>query len=455
VEVSDVVSPAVTDDSNALARLGAFTADLSWPDLPDEVRTRALLMLTDFLGVTIAGARTPELRALLDAWDPTPGAAGVLGAGRRCGPDDAAWLNGTAACALELDEGNKHAQGHPAAHVVPAVLAAVQASHVPVSGDELLAAVVAGYEVATRFGRATRRRPDLHTHGHWGAAGAGAAAARLRALPADRIAAAIDAATGLVHVTPWSVVLAGSFVRNLWAAGANVAGLIGARLSAAGLADVDGTAARTLGEVIGGLDPAELADALGERWDITGGYFKRHAACSYTHPAADLVLDLRAAHAVEPAAVRQVIVDTHRLAMPLASTDVQTRVAAMVSLPYVVAVALADGSVGPDAFGPNRRSDGRLLDLARRVEVRHDPALDARLPSERANRLTLVLSDGRTLSAEAPNPIGDADHFPFGAAEVHAKLTTLVGDATAQAVHRVVAGLPGAADARAVLDEVV
>jgi 2-methylcitrate dehydratase PrpD len=451
--VHDVVTPAATDNSNPLAKLGAFIADLSWRDIPEGVRARALLMLTDFLGVTVAGTRTPELRALLDAWDPPTGAASILGAGRRCGPDEAAWLNGTAACALELDEGNKHAQGHPAAHVVPAVLAGVQASRAPVTGGELLATVVAGYEVAARFGRATRRRPELHTHGHWGAAGAGAAAARLRGLPADRIAAAIDASTGLVHVTPWSVVLAGSFVRNLWAAGANVSGLIGARLAAAGLADVDGTAGRTLGEVVGELDLLELTAGLGQRWDITGGYFKRHAACSYTHPAADLVLDLCATHAVEPASVQRVLVDTHRLAMPLAVTGVHTRVAAMFSLPYVVAVALVDGRVGPEAFGPERRRDGQLLELVRRVEVRHDRSLDARLPGERANRVTLMLSDGRTLSAEAPNPIGDADHFPFGPGEVHAKLTDLVGPATTQVVHDVVAGLPGATDARAVLGQ--
>jgi 2-methylcitrate dehydratase PrpD len=440
------------DRGRELRRLGDFVAELSWRELSDAVRARALLVLTDLLGVTIAGARTPELRALLSAWDPCAGPASLLGAGRRCAPDDAAWLNGTAACALELDEGNKHAQGHPAAHVVPAVLAAVQHSPVAVPGDDLLAGVVAGYEVAARFGRATRRRPEFHTHGHWGAAGAGAAAARLRGLPAERIAAALDAATGLIHVTPWSVVLAGSFVRNLWAAGANVAGLIGARLAAAGLAEVEGTAARTLGEVVGTLDAGELVADLGWRWDITGGYFKRHAACSYTHPAADVVLELCAGSGVAPDAIARVVVDTHRLALPLAATGTRTRVAAMFSLPYVVAVAAVEGRVAPEAFDAARRHDPRLLDLAGRVEVRHDPALDARLPDERANRVTILLHDGRVLRAEAPNPVGDADYLPFGPAEVRAKLTSLVGASTAELVHDVVAGLPGASDSRAVLD---
>jgi 2-methylcitrate dehydratase PrpD len=447
-------TPVATDAADAVSTLGGFTADLDWGDLPVDVRARALLVLTDFIGVTIAGARTPDMRALLDAWQPPTGAAAVLGAHRRCGPDDAAWLNGTAACALELDEGNKHAQGHPAAHVVPAALAALAAGsggRGRVSGARLLAAIVAGYEVAARFGRATRRRAEWHTHGHWGAAGAGAAVARLRGLAADRAAAAIDAATGLVHVTPWSVVLAGSFVRNLWAAGANVAGLMGARLAAAGLSDADGTAGRTLGEVVGGLDVVELTAGLGRRWDITGGYFKRHASCSYTHPAADTVLDLRARHAVDAADVARIVVDTHRLAVPLATTGAHTRVAAMFSLPYVVAVALAEGRVGPDAFTTERRDDPGLMDLMRRIEVRHDPALDARLPAERAARVSLLLTDGRTLTAEAPNPVGDADHFPFGPVEVRAKLDELIGEETAALVGEAVAALPDADDADEVL----
>ncbi len=442
-----------------------FAADLAWADLPADVRDRTQLVLTDVLGVTVAGARTAELRALTQVWDPPKGPCRLVGTNRGCGPDDAAWINGTATCVLELDEGHKQAQGHPAAHVVPAVLAAAQASRDPVPGHVVLEAVLVGYEVAARFGRATRRRADLHTHGHWGAAGAGAAVAKVRGLLPERIAAAVDASTGLMHVTPWKVVLAGSFVRNLWAAGANVAGLIGARLSAAQLADAEGTADHTLGDIVGGLDAAELAagldhrfglDAaelaagLGHRWDVTGGYFKRHASCSYTHPAADAVLDLMA-QGIRADDVAGIVVETHRLAAPLSGLDVHTRLAAMFSLPYVVAVAVRRGKVDPAAFSSEARGDERLLDLARRIEVRHAPDLDDRLPNERANRVTVSLADGRSLEAEVPNPVGDADFHPMGPADVRRKLVALVGEMDAQAMVDVVGDLAGAADARDVL----
>ncbi|MGH3366047.1 MAG: MmgE/PrpD family protein, partial [Nocardioidaceae bacterium] len=109
------------------------------------------------------------------------------------------------------------------------------------------------------------------------------------------------------------------------------------------------------------------------------------------------------------------------------------------------------GRVDPTAFSPAARRDPRLLDLARRVDVRHDAELDARLPGERANRVTLFLADGRTLTVEVPNPVGDADHLPMGPADVRAKLVALVGERSTQTVADVAADLAGASDARVVL----
>lgn len=446
--------PSSTTDPALLLALhaaGRFAADLRWADLPAPVQARAGLMLVDLLGVTAAGARTPELVALRQAWPAPAGPSALVGAGRGTQPDTAAWLNGAAACCLELDEGNKYAAGHPAAHVVFAVLAEAGAAPQPVAGPELLAAVVAGYEIASRFGRATRRREDLHTHGHWGATGAGVAVARLRGLPAEQVSAALDAAGGLLYATPWSVVLAGSFVRNLWAAGANVSGLVGARLAAAGLSGVEGTVGRTLGEVVGGLDVAPLTDGLGERWDLTSGYMKRHSACSYTHPAADAVLTLKTRHRLGADDVDRVVVATHRLSMPLAGVATGSRLAAMFSLPYVVAVALRAGVVGPGEFSDAWRHDPDVLAVAHRVEVLHDPELDARLPAERAARVRLVLRNGREVTEEVPNPVGDVSHHPFTAEQVLAKVATLVGTEDAARVRRTVEAIADAVDVRPLL----
>src|SRR5690606_7492613 len=189
-------------------------------------------------------------------------------------------------------------------------------------------------------------------HGHTGATGAAAACARLLGLDVEQTAAAIDAAAGLALAPPFESALAGSFVRNTWLGAARSHGLLAARLATAGLASVDGTAAATYGDILGTLDPETLTEDLGDRFDVTLGYLKRHAACSFTHPAVDAIFELRARDPeLDHRQVRSVRVETHALAAPLDRTDQPTRLAAMFSIPHTVAAALVRGALGPEATG--------------------------------------------------------------------------------------------------------
>jgi 2-methylcitrate dehydratase PrpD len=428
---------------DAVDALGQFAAGLRYVDLPDRVRERLGLMLTDLFGAAVAGARTPELDALVKTWACPPGDVRVPGTAVRTVPETAAYLSAVAACMLELDEGNKYAAGHPAAHVVFASVAAAHLSETEVSGDQFLTAVAAGYEVAARFGRATRRAPRWHTHGHWGATGAACAATLLFDGDASRAAAAIDSSTSLMHVTPWETVLTGDFTRNLWIAGANHAGLNAARLALAGLVRNQGSASHSLGSLVGTLEPDVLLADLGERWLTAEGYLKRHASCSYTHPAVDLVQALADAGTWKStddiAAVR---VRTHSLAAPLFRRQPHNRLAAMFSLPFVVSTAVVSGQVRPGTMEPGTPAFQAAEEFSTRVEVVVDERLDGFLPDLRCIEVAVELRDGDTVELAQSNPIGDAGHFPLGKAEVDEKLRGLIGQQDAQRVAQVVEELP-------------
>ncbi len=430
--VTDVAREQANAEASAVAaaveELGGFAFRASLRDIPDALHDRLRLSLIDNLGLTLAGHSLGEVRAFVSAWNPPSGPAHLFGTGRRVTIDDAAWLNGTAVCVNELDEGNKHARGHPVTHVISAALAVATERHA--SGKQLLEAVLVGGEVAARFGRAMQPATGLHTHGHWGNAGAAAAVGRLIGLSPERLAGAIDASGGLVLATAFETALRGTFVRNTWLGAANALGIVAARLAAAGLTSVDGTAASTLGQLLGQLDADALTEGLGQRWDIGSGYFKRHASCSYTHPPADAALELRQQLGdVDPAAVRSITVQTHRLAAPLDRRDVPSRLASMFSIPHVVAVALLYGDCRPSRFDDRHRGDPRVRHLVERTTVIRTDAFDARLPNERAARVTVALTDGRALVVEAPNPVGDADYHPFGRDQILAKLDDLLADA--------------------------
>lgn len=434
-----------TETAAATRELGAWVADLHWDKVPEQARRRLGLVLLDSLGVTIVGARQAEQRALAAAWPVPAGRSPVLGGGTSTSVETAAWLNAMALVRLELDEGHKFAAGHPMAHGLPAVLAL--AAELGSSGPDTAAALLATYEVGARFGRATRLQPGSHPHGSWGVAGAAAGCARLLGLDAGAVAAAVDTGAGLPVAGHFDSALDGNPVRDAWMAASNVSGLAAARMAAAGVARCTGTAALSLGGLLGTFDPAALTEGLGDRWDVELGYFKRHASCSFTHPAADAALQLRDELGSDGVSrIDSVVVETHQLAAGLDRTWWDERLGALFSIPFVVAAALTHGRVDPSVSDQDHLHDPAVRDLAARVSVQRCDDLDARLPTERATRVRLTV-DGTARAVEVPNPIGDAAYHPLDEQQVLRLLTELLDEpATVQAVHEVATGLPGCAD---------
>jgi 2-methylcitrate dehydratase PrpD len=114
----------------------------------------------------------------------------------------------------------------------------------------------------------------------------------------------------------------------------------------------------------------------------------------------------------------------------------------MFSLPFAVATAWEHGEVTPAVMDP--ASDAFALSRARldRVTVEIDEGLDRWLPERRVSEVRL--GDGETeVALAAPNPVGDADHFPLGPADVRAKLVSLVGEPDTATLTSVMAGLAG------------
>ena len=427
-----------TEVREATGALGAWASGLRWADVEAPVRERLTLVLLNSLGVTLVGSRLPEQTALVEAWRPGAGPAPLVGSRRTTNVEAAAWLNATAMVRLELDEGNKFAAGHPAAHGLWAVLSL--AADLDSAGADTAAALLVAYEVAARFGRATTLRPGAHPHGSWGVAGAAAGCGRLLGLDEAALAAAIDTGAGMPLAGHFSSALDGNEVRNAWMGASNVSGLAAARLAAAGGAQCTGTAAHSLGDLLGTFEPAALTEELGTRWEVSSGYFKRHAACSYTHPVADVIADLRCRF--RPSDVHSVAVETHSLGAGLARTDWTSRLSALFSIPFVAAAAVVHGQVGPMESSPAALEDEAVRDLARRVSVREAADLTARLPGERAVRVTVRMRDGAELVGDAPNPMGDADYHPLQEADLLGLLQGWLGNPDAmESVHRIATSL--------------
>ena len=121
--------------------------------------------------------------------------AGLMFDGRRVSLVGAALANGMTIDAFDAHDGHVLTKGHAGAAVLPGALAFAEAAGGSIAGQDFIADLVVGYEVAIRAGIATHRTaPDYHTSGSWNALGVAAIGARRLGLDAAQTREALGIA---------------------------------------------------------------------------------------------------------------------------------------------------------------------------------------------------------------------------------------------------------------------
>ena len=413
--------------ADPVAGLAAAVASTSWERAPAAVRDRVVDLVADTVAVTALGSARPEWRALAEVHAAaTPeGAATAVGSPRGWPAATAALLDGAAVAADQLQDGHREARGHPASHVVPAVLAL--AAERDAGGAETLSAVLAGYEAGVRVGRAMGGTPDgVHDIGTWGALAAGTGAARLLA-PGDAAAArrALELTAAAVLVTDAGTVFAGTPGSHAFLGVSTQLGLSLGLAAVAGLAPAPGSLDRHLRRVAArAWDPAALVtEGVWSRFEVLDGYVKAHPTCAHLHGVNDAVADL-VRRGVRAEDVDEVEVRVAAGAAAFAGVA-GGELAARFSVPTSVAVALVTGRLDETTLVDATVTSAPVRALAERVRVVHDPALDAGYPAGRPARVRVRLAGRGQLTAAADRPRGDADRA-FGRAELAAKATRLL-----------------------------
>lgn len=369
-------------------QLATFTELLDGEALPEDIRRVAKWCLLDWFGSAVAGATAKPTAILLDVARGLGGTpeATLLPDGSRTSAPLAALVNAGASHVVEMDDLHKQAVFHPGATVIPAALAVAEREGA--TGLDLLAAIVAGYEVGVRLGEAAGQRhyDYWHTTGTCGTFAAAAAAGKLLGLDTRRLAAAFGSA-GTVAAGLWEFLVDGAMSKQLHPAKAAHDGILCALLAERGF-----TAATRILEgekgflqaMAQGGDASRLTQGLGGgTFRILATSFKAHAACYHIHSSIDAALLLRERHRPDPQSIRSVTVRlygaAHRLLEPVQPTSPY---AAKFSVPYCVATALLHGAVGPDAFTEARLAEEAVRTLLAKVRLAHDPTLDAGYPEQ-------------------------------------------------------------------------
>lgn len=420
--------------------LAEFAATLRLADVPPDVVARAKAIILDGFACALFGAGLPWssiLRGVVRKLEPQGGCAAIWGCGESASPVHAALVNGTMLQGYELDDTHP-ATMHNCAAVLPAVISATEMiGAANVSGERLLTAVIAGFEIGPRVGLCVNGNRLLvrgwHTPGIFAPFPAAASAAMILGLDAERIYQALGIAgpqsAGIMAVQ------FGSMVKRMLSARGSQSGLYAALLAADGFTGAEdifeqsyGGFCTTYTQSTDGFDLSELTGELGTRWETMRITTKRHSCCGTNLSTLDAIEDLVAETGLRAADVERVTVAvtesaiSHSYWTPYEPTDLT---AAQMHMGFCVAMKLIDGEVFVDQMVDGNIGRPDLVDLANRVDVVHDEAREARgRPLARGATVQVHMRNGATFEKTVDYFLGSG-YRPMSDAQMTAKFRNL------------------------------
>ena len=381
-----------------LLALAEFSSAVRVSACPNSIVQKAKALLLYAIAVGVTPAKAPVLRRVAAALKHeygTADAATCLMDGTRSALGAAAFSNAVL-CHVRIQD-DAHPAGHMGTVIVPAALAAAEARGS--SGSDLLAAVIAGYEVALRIGRdhaAVLSLRGFRTTPIYGAFGAAAAGARLFGLNAQDTQHALSTATHAVGALrefadagtdeyPFQV---GYAARN---------GLTAALLASEG---ITGTATALTGRAgfyraFGKRDKdyaARLLDGIGSYYETERVTYKPYPGGQWHRGVIRAFAALReqaAGATLESAQVRMHPFEARFLGLDY-NGPFNTYAQAFFSIPFCAALAWLHGTVTFAAL--NRFDDPAVLEVMARTHVVSDDTCERYKPV-----IHITLRDGRTL----------------------------------------------------------
>ena len=390
-----------------------FVAGLTPASIPADAIDCVKRYTLDWLGCALGGmanAQSQPIRRVTEEAGGTPQAS-VLGGKDRTSLCHAALCNGYFGHVLEMDDVDRTSISHPATVNIPAALAVGE--HLHKSGMEMLAAVVAGYEVMLRIGTAITpaHYKIWHTTATTGVFGAAMAAGWLLGLKREELDWALGNA-GTTAAGLWQFLPDGGMSKLLHAGMAASNGVLVARLAQEGFSGatriLEGAQGFFAGYARQDVDEALFKD-FGTLYRSAGVSFKPYPCCRHTHSGIDAAMDIhRQAKGEE---LVRISGSTYGTALQVAGDmDPKDTRAAKFSLRYCIASTLLRGVAREEYFAPAAISEKDVQAMLHKVELAVDPKIDALVPKSWPCALEVVTASGKVLKSYVNDPTGDPEN---------------------------------------------
>ena len=403
--------------------LGKYCSTLRFQQLPEEVIDSTKYRLLDFISVAGRGAREDSSQCMfrfVKEVGKGPGQGVIVGTKERAPYFYAALANGTSSHAIEMDDVVNEASLHPGVVVFPAALATGEM--VRATGKSFIEAVVLGYEVMIRIGKAVQPehsyKRGFHPTGTCGVFGASVATSKILGLKEDAMVSAMGIA-GSQASGSMEYLAQGAWTKRFHPGWAAHSGMIAAHLSRKGF--------RGPTTIIEGRDgflhaysneaaPSKVLEGLGSSYEILRTSVKAHACCRYMQPPIDAILtivkdnDLKADQ-IDRIKLGVLRAGAHLIADPMeAKVRPQSVVDAQFSMPFGAAAAILYRKAGLNEFQVLKIQSEEAKALMAKVECVVDADLERTFPKQWCATAQISTKDGRTLFTKIEYPKGDPEN---------------------------------------------
>jgi 2-methylcitrate dehydratase PrpD len=301
------------------------------------------------------------------------------------------------------------------------------------SGADVLAAIIAGYEITCRVALALPAGEHydrgFHPTATCGAFGAAGAAARVFGLSAGQVAGALG--TVLSQAAGSLQVLAnGAWTKRFQVGWAALNGLTAATLVREGFHGASEALEGRHGFMRAyapNPNPERAIQDLGTVFELMETAVKPYPSCRYGHAGIDAALALRAEHGLRPEELESITLGLPKSGMLLVGepaakkADPRNVVDGQFSGPFVVASALATGAMGWDSY--RLLEDPTIRALLPKVACVMDPEIQAEFPANMSGKITIA-ARGQVFTKKVVVPKGEPSNF-LSEAELRAKFAGL------------------------------
>lgn len=402
-----VAASALLHKETIVHELAQFVTRASFKDLSSAAKQELKIRTLDALGCAIGALEGEPIRMLRAQVEDFGGTAHcTLVGGGRTAPDLAAFYNGALVRYLDFNDSYlaKGETCHPNDNV-GAVLAASE--YAKAKGSDFLLALAVAYQVQCRLSDVAPVRSKGFDHTTQGAYAAAAGASKALGLDVEKTANAIaisGTALNALRVTRTGKL---SHWKGLAYPFTGFGATHAAFLALRGITGPPEVFEGNKGfmESITGKFAIDWSKENLER--VTRTILKKYNAEVHSQSSIEGILELKKEQSFKPDDLEKIEIEVFDVAYNIIGggeegekKHIRTKEEADHSLPYIVAVAILDGTVMPEQYYPDRIVKSDVQNLLQKIVVRPREDYSRSFPNEMPSHLIVHLKSGRVVEKE-------------------------------------------------------